>query len=256
MRLEGNRCLQGNPEGVGQKGPTATVCSTYSLVPSIASFQGILSLWTHGKLQITTTLLGKRMSDHTGWPRADSPRGNGPGVESPAARCSRALAHPLVPRHVSCPLSPDELPNSHALCASLIRCQELLAALGSMISVCLLVGAGQLQVVSGGENLDPEARTHARGQGWGNWAAGMWNGALQTPSAGQEAEGELHVTLKGGLWRRLWRLYVVGIKCSQLLSEEEWECCQLPHHSACCRGQKPLSPALFPVSSSHVFLWP
>lgn len=35
-----------------------------------------------------------------------------------------------------------------------------------MISVCLLVSAGQLEVVSGGENLDSEARTHARSQGW------------------------------------------------------------------------------------------
>ena len=35
-----------------------------------------------------------------------------------------------------------------------------------MISVCLLVSAGQLEVVSGGKNLDSEAGTHARGQGW------------------------------------------------------------------------------------------
>ena len=66
MRLEGNRCLQGSAEGVGQKEPMAAVCSTYSLVPNITSFQGILSLQTHGKLQIAAALLGKRMSDHTG----------------------------------------------------------------------------------------------------------------------------------------------------------------------------------------------
>lgn len=46
--------------------------------------------------------------------------------------------------------------------------QELLAAPENMISACLLVSVGQLEVVSWGENLDPEAKAYARGQAWNN----------------------------------------------------------------------------------------
>lgn len=68
-----NSCLQANPEALVQKEQVPMVCSTCCLVHNVTSVQEILNPWTLGKLERILILLGKRVSDHTGWPRADFP---------------------------------------------------------------------------------------------------------------------------------------------------------------------------------------